>query len=983
MSETIEKQTGDMKAAWLGWAWVLPQALLVGLNWYTWILVRGDMTPEQYSRAVYIGIFEATLLSGGLIAWLIQVLRRKPIGIGLALAAIAGHIGYLWLFLQSLDRLLPSTVTLWMLPETELLFYQFSLMMPVVFLMLVRLARVRLGLSTPVDVGLSLAALVLIPSSAFIFGSLLTRIQRAFSWHENFQYLLIAALVAATAFLLVAFLRLMIRLHDLVQARRWSEWAIPLVAGVAAPLAGLALNATIPFPYDFQDWAVYGMTVLNGVALLIPFRPGSPLAFPGWVARAVMYPFTVYFFLVFLPFLPLSLLAMIAAGSGFLILAPVLLFIVHTRRLWEQGRTLATQHGSTRMLSAFAACLLVIPAACLLRNEVDRRTLDQAVNAVFNPDYTATRVTINTDSLTRSLERMEDMKHGIYLPYLSDIYDAMVFRGMVLPDEKATLIKQSLIGKSPVENKRDSLFGSQFLGMRSRNPRGNRWSGGVTRNVVVASHEIDRRLTNGVAEAEIRFVLENRGSGNGEFSESITVPEGVLVTGFWLDVNGTNKPAQLRERKAATWVYEMIRDMTRRDPGLVVYEDDRTLRLKVFPFAAGEKRRCGLTFRFQAELHPSITFRDVALLKDTTLDLTDQSDKCSPVSATLPSGENALVIPATVMTNLPSFRREVVAHLILDQSSFAGTNQAAVVSRARAALAALPPSISRVRVTWANYEQDDLPGESMSREEAIQALERTTTLPSRGGFCPDRVITRVLLAASKAPIGPAPAGYAPLFVIIPAPGSTPVRAISLAPFARLAPDLPFSLIDDGSGLKRLPFNSTVQAPYHPDQLVPSAITLLHNSNSTLVSANREALVLAPAGQHAGWSVWTPGTGRFEPIESPVTCTDSAYLQGLSLWSRHRALTWTPGAVEAALPALVGDARKAGVLIPEAAFIVLETKSQEVMLARKERQSLGANSALEFDEVNTKPAPAPAAWLLLPLLGLLVWMKKSRNSYCNF
>ena len=481
MSEIIEKQSGDMKAAWLGWAWVLPQGILALLNWQAWILVRGDMSPLQHSRAIQIGIFEGALLASGCLAWIILTLRRKPIGIGLALAAIAGHTGYLWLFLQRLDHLLPSTVTLWMLPDTELPFYQFSLMMPVVFLMMVRLARIRLGLSTPLDVGLSLAALVLIPSGAFIFGSLITRIERAFSWHENIQYILIAAMVAGTAFILVVFLRLMIRLHDLVQTRSWSDWAIPLAAGLAAPLAGLALNATIPFPYDFQDVAVYGMTLLNAVALLIPFRPGSPWALPGWVARAAMYPFTVYFFLVFLPFLPLSLLAMIAAGAGFLILAPLLLFVVHTRRLWEQGRSLAAQHGSARMAAAFAACVLVLPAACMLRNEVDRRTLNQAVNAVYSPDYAATRVPIRTAPLRRALDRMDDMKHGIYLPYLSDIYNAMVFRGMVLPDEKAALIEQSLIGKERPGESRSGLFGNGFLGMRSRGTRGTRRGGNVTR----------------------------------------------------------------------------------------------------------------------------------------------------------------------------------------------------------------------------------------------------------------------------------------------------------------------------------------------------------------------------------------------------------------------------------------------------------------------------------------------------------------------
>jgi hypothetical protein len=78
-------------------------------------------------------------------------------------------------------------------------------------------------------------------------------------------------------------------------------------------------------------------------------------------------------------------------------------------------------------------------------------------------------------------------------------------------------------------------------------------------------------------------------------------------------------------------------------------------------------------------------------------------------------------------------------------------------------------------------------------------------------------------------------------------------------------------------------------------------------------------------------------------------------------------------VDAALLDLIKDTRTAGLLIPEAAFIVLETQSQEVILARKEKQSLNANHALEFDNTNAKTenAPAPlAVWLILPTCWLL-------------
>jgi hypothetical protein len=420
----------------------------------------------------------------------------------------------------------------------------------------------------------------------------------------------------------------------------------------------------------------------------------------------------------------------------------------------------------------------------------------------------------------------------------------------------------------------------------------------------------------------------------------------------------------------------MIRDMTRRDPGLVVYEDGQHLRLRVFPFASNEKRTCGLRFRFPATLHPSIQFANTSLpLGSSTqvdADLRAASDSRA-ITATLPGGAAALIVPARVITNWPSLQREVVAHLILDQSSCAKTNQAVIAEKARTALAALPPSIGRVRITWANYEQEDVPGEPLSREAAMEAIKQGCQLPFSGGFSPERVIARVLISQQSAPHSPEPAGLASLFLVIPAPGSSPVHSISLAPFVRLAPDLPAYALLDSHGWNRVSFHDATPTPAQLTEFIPSAIVALrHGTLTTWVSTGRNSLIFAPTSEApANWQVWNPAAKQFENLEAPTVCHDPAYLAGLSLWSRHRALVWTPAAVDAALLDLIKDTRTAGLLIPEAAFIVLETQSQEVILARKEKQSLNANHALEFDNTKTEKAPAPlAVWLILPALWLL-------------
>lgn len=966
MTQTQDERSNPLSGAWFAWAWVLPQAVLAWLNVRAWQLVCGDLTDTQRMLALRVGAWEAVLLLCGVAGMTWWFVRRRSIGLWQALGTLGLHVGYLWFFFAHIGRIMPASVTLWMLPETEIIFYQFSLIMPIVFLMLVRLARVDTGLSRGADLGLAIGLLVGIPTGTYILGLALARLMRECSlpW-DGFQHVFTTGLIVGTAVVLTAFLKLLIKLYDVMARQRWSGWVLPLVAGLAAPLAGLALNAGIPFPYDFQDATVYALTLLNGAALLIPFRLERRWAIGGWAARVMLFPFSLYFFLVFLPFLPLSLLAMIVAGSGVLILAPVLLLVVHGRLLAEQGRWLAGRYGVGRMVSLGALCLLVLPATFLWRCDGDRRTLGQAVDAVFSPDYRATTIAFHPPRLRRALAHMDDVKQGIFLPYLTDIYNAWVFRGLVLPDAKADLIRQSLLGEEPVREKtQPTVWGRGFLGGQ---PRGRRLSrgAGVTHDVVMAKPIVACQATNDVMTTTVTLPLENRGGDNGEFSALLTVPAGVLVTGFWLDVNGTNKPAQLRERKTALWVYEMIRDMTRCDPGLLLYESDTRLRLRVYPFARDQRRACGITFRFPATLHPTIRIQDTPVALHTSA----PPEQAIATVVALDSGM-ACIAPAVALNGWPAFSRPFMAHLILDRSAAAAASEGEVVQRAKAAIAALPPSVSAIRLTWANYEQADASNGPHSREAALTALDRPVALPCRGGFCPERVIARSLLEA-RAGLEralPPPGGSAPLFLAITAPGSVPVQTDALAALARSAPDMPAYLIGATNTWRTIAFSGVNTGIVTLAEVAPKPIVAVRKGNTVeLIPASSagEWIFAVRDASEGEWECWNPTQQTYRAIAPLARCTDPTYVAGLQLWARHRALGWAPQDLDAALPGLVAEAQAWGVAIPETAWVVVETSAQETMLARKEKQALSADHALEFDDV--KRATAPSALWLLPVV----------------
>ena len=81
-----------------------------------------------------------------------------------------------------------------------------------------------------------------------------------------------------------------------------------------------------------------------------------------------------------------SVPAMIAAGAGCLILAPTLLFVVHTRRLYDEGRQLATGLGVTRTIALFVVCVSLMPTISISSPTLMMRRSTRPVTTVPRPE---------------------------------------------------------------------------------------------------------------------------------------------------------------------------------------------------------------------------------------------------------------------------------------------------------------------------------------------------------------------------------------------------------------------------------------------------------------------------------------------------------------------------------------------------------------------------------------------------------------------
>jgi hypothetical protein len=129
-----------------------------------------------------------------------------------------------------------------------------------------------------------------------------------------------------------------------------------------------------------------------------------------------------------------------------------------------------------------------------------------------------------------------------------------------------------------------------------------------SRDVTLTDVTCTSEHSDGTIEATVLLTMQpHQNWGQAEYSQYITLPDGVFVSGYELKIGDEMMPARMSDRRAAMWVYHMIRDRARRDPGLVVYDRPNRLRLSVFPFAKEEERQCAIHFLYPEGMAPSVS----------------------------------------------------------------------------------------------------------------------------------------------------------------------------------------------------------------------------------------------------------------------------------------------------------------------------------------------------------------------------------------
>ncbi|AMR26723.1 hypothetical protein A0257_06110 [Hymenobacter psoromatis] len=930
-----------LKPNWLLLVTVLPLGLLALLCWGEFGVIKTLLPPASVALWGQLALGLAGLLLGTLsyAGWAGR--RGRPVSAWYAGAALLAYGAFLLLCTGNDRTLVPFEIPRWLLP-TDILLAIWTFVMPTLAYSVLVLVMRATPARPPHSLALTWGLAAAVPLGGLLMGGILGSLG-SWRWLNNAVTETVLLILAVAGTLL--FLFLLVRGAYIMTLRRATDelsiiWKV--VITLLLPLLGLAVNAGLWLNQfgetnifgDFNRPWFYGLAALNGVLLCwpTPAAPRGRLAL--LLGRSVLLSYTGYFFVVFLPFLPLSLLAVVAIGVGFLMLTPLVLLVVHLHALADDVAALRAHYPRWVPRAALLGGAAVLPLLLTADYYHDRRVLHAALAYAYSPDFTR-KYDLDAAALARTLavvRQHKDNSRQFYTnsqqPYLSTYYNWLVLDNLTLSADKINALERIFVS-SPAGP--EGVGGAGF-----GNPPAT-----ATLRQLTARSTYDARQQAWVSWVDLAVANPSATQPAAEYTTTFALPPGCWVGGYYLDLNGRREPGILAEKKAADWVYAQITHQTdRRDPGLLTYVGPDRLRLRVYPVALAAERRTGFQVLHKEPVTLTIDGRSLALGTAAQVP--------PPAGPVATPGGGVVYLSAAAQQRLPLVRRQPYYHFLLDVSAGKAGRKVAYKARVATFLrqhAALGPP----RFTLVNTYATPVPA-GADWQAALDAF------PNAGGCYLTGAVQRVLAEAWQHP--------APTYPVLVAVTDTLAATVLAPDFAAFAPAYPegdtwLVLGADGRAERHALGQAAAQS------LPPAALPTL-------------AVRAWPSAAHA--RAYLPATGQpavvlREPaaaLPAPAG-SSSRWLAGLLLRGYDQWQTLHPAAADDQRLAWVQASFTYRILTPLTSFLALENASQKAALRRKQAQTLAANANLDAQEAPNEVTAVPlddyAPWLLLLGVGL--------------
>lgn len=914
---------------WLILINIIPTVVLMLLLYAQFGIIKSLLPPETAVIWLNFALILILLTCAQLVYIVYSIYKKYNISIIYAFFSLLVYTILLYTYAQYTDILIPFSIPRWMI-NVDVTLYPGTFLMPTLIHALFILVEFSSRKSRSSSAWLSFLYGISIPILGYVFLQIVLPLWKNTETGFDTNALIILLIIASILFLF--FICRGIYILTQINAQKLSKYTIyfKILIAIIFPVTGLLVNNGGFLPIgrgagasifgNFNNIWFYIIALINGLLICLPSFENARYRLFRFLGLAICFPYTLYFFLVFLPFLPLAVVAVIAIGMGFLMLAPLFLFIVQINEAHRDFKALTINYSRAKLTVVTGLALLVIPSLITAFYLRDRYVLNDALEYVYNPDY-AKNYSIDKKSLIKTLARIQQNKGRNNLfadeksPFLTPYYNWLVLDNLVLSDSKINTLEAIFFGDDNDEKKTVPIVPSP---------------GKVKISKISSASKFDQKQQAWVST--INLELTNPEHTNLESYETeFTLPEGCWISNFYLNIGNRKEYGILAEKKAAMWIFSQIRNENR-DPGILYYLTGNKIAFKVFPFSSQETRKSGIELIHKTPVNFEMDGQTILL-----------GDSSTSYSAKTESINGTIYLPVAEKAKLKLVKRNPEYHFIIDVSKNSATNKAEYVNRIHNFVSKNHLNQQKIRLNFV----------STFNEETAWTADWKKKFHQRafdGGFYLEGAIRKILVNNYMSN-----SNAFPVMIVVSDTLENSILQSDFADFKIAYPESDnFYELDQQDKLwshslmnkpkKRLTVVDTIKNPgvySWPNPIKPKAY-------------------LADNGEP---SIIIDGTAK---INESYTTDKRNWLGGLNLQGMWLRYQFNGKQSNSAHLDLIKQSMISGILSPNTSYLVVENEAQKSALKKKQDQILSGNKNLDPDE-ETQRMDEPNLYILILLL----------------
>ncbi|MGX7690407.1 MSEP-CTERM sorting domain-containing protein [Flectobacillus roseus] len=909
-----------LKPYWVLLTSTLPISVLLSLLMIEWQTIHTLLSPQTkvYWLAVF-GVIVTILLSQSIYAGY-QWFSRKYVSSAYALLTLFVHLLGIIFYTTYSDEILPNNVPAWMFDGNKFI-YVYTFLMPSILYALIVLILVNTPDVTKASFLKNLGFSMAIPIGFYFFFFMIGSVYHPSHLADYMElFLWILCVTVMMSFYYFALRALYILIFNKGLVKRISPLVWKLIFALIFPLLGLSLYATLMtfggLLGDFTNYWFFILAIINGIIVCLPRFKNPYTSLIIWILRTFSFSYTTYFFVVFLPYTPLSFLLLFTVVFGLLMLTPLALFFVHGAELLADYQSLKLYYKPYMLIVSGLVSFSIIPTIITINFLLVRNDLHSTLDYVYTPNYEK-QPDISFSNIRKLVTHLNKTRrvrasNFQWVPYIDSYYSWLVMDNLTLSSRKLNNLEAIFLGYPSYDT--DEVESASRVSLQE----------------LKSESVYDNKSK--VWKSWIHLSLKNGKTAASEYHQAFSLPTGAYITNYYLDMNGRREMGILAEKKTAKWVYQSIlNERKSRDPGILHYSNFNQVELRVYPFATNELRTTGFQLIHKEPIQIKIGKYSANL---------GIQGKVTPIE----NNNFFTYIPRTEKAKLPSFSRQPYFHFILNVSDVKA------FSRYNLQLANLgkkyPSLFKNAKISLTNVYVKTIDYKTNWKDE----LGKKNT---EGGFFLQRAIQQIAYQESKNQSN----SYPILLVLSDSNTSKLFTQEFLNKWSFAFPEgAEYFTMNEKNSLTRSSF------------LRPR--TEIHaNLDSIIVS--KKVKVWLSEGRKYFLPNDTTSSLIFKTnlLQEPYQFKQEDWQSGVWLTGQQQQLLLHPELYEESWRSCLKNSFSSNVLTELSAFLALENEAQKAVLKRKQQEVLDANANLDvspdFDRMSE-----PELWLMIVIVGLL-------------